>query len=615
MTTVATAVKKKEKILPHEDLNQSVLLWHKVALGAVLAISVFFNFFALDKQDFFEYYYGAAVKSMLTNWHNFFFASFDPGGFLAIDKPPLGFWVQVLSARLFGFSVFSVLLPEAIAGVLAVALIFHLVRRIFGPLAGLIAALVLALSPISVVTNRNDLIDSLLVLTLLLAVWMVSKAAETGQLRWLCLSAVMVGLGFNIKYLQAYMVVPALGLVYLLGTSVRWRTKLGHLALALVILLLLSLSWATIVDLTPASQRPHINSIATDSELGLAFGYNGTFRLNADSQVVNNWAWEIGRPGVTRFFEQPVSGQISWLLPLVLLSLLVLAGHRKWHLPLNRQQQALVLWGTWLFTMLVFFSTAHFFHLYYLSMLSPAIAALSGAGVVTMWQNYVHRGWRGWLLPYALLMTGLAQVYFLTPFPKWSIILTISVIVLYAHIELTLVIMRWRFQPQLRRVAMIIAGLGLLGLLLAPMVWIVIPIRQPGRAFPMAGPPERLTHLSSIPVDPVLVDYLLAHKGKATFLFATVYSEEAAPFIMDTGLPFMALGGYNGGRSYLTRDQLIQQINQGIVRFFLLPWSRDPAVYWVITHCAIVPGNHWQSHNAASYIVDELPLYDCARHT
>ena len=219
MTTIASAVRNKEKVLPHKDINQSLLAWHKVALCVVLAISAFFNFFALDRQDFFEYYYGAAVKSMLTGWHNFFFASFDPGGFLAIDKPPLGFWIQALSARLFGFSMFSVLLPEALAGVLSVALIFHLVRRIFGSLAGLIAALVLAISPISVVTNRNNIVDSLLILTLLLAVWMVSKAAETGRLRWLCLCAVMVGLGFNIKYLQAYMVVPALGLAYLLGAS------------------------------------------------------------------------------------------------------------------------------------------------------------------------------------------------------------------------------------------------------------------------------------------------------------------------------------------------------------------------------------------------------------
>lgn len=233
MTIIASAVEQKKEILPGKDLNQGMLLWHKVALGAMLAISVFLNFFALDKQDFFEYYYGAAVKSMLTSWHNFFFVSFDPGGFLAIDKPPLGFWIQALSARLFGFSTVSVLLPEAIAGVLAVALLFHLVRRIFGPLAGLIAALVLAVSPISVVTNRNNIVDSLLTLTLLLAVWAVSKATETGRLRWLCLCAVLVALGFNIKYLQAYMVIPALVLPYLLGASASWRKKFCQLALAL----------------------------------------------------------------------------------------------------------------------------------------------------------------------------------------------------------------------------------------------------------------------------------------------------------------------------------------------------------------------------------------------
>lgn len=614
MTITATMVKKKKKLLPCEELNQPIVLWHKVALGSVLAISVFFNFFALDKQDFFEYYYGAAVKSMLTSWHNFFFVSFDPGGFLAIDKPPLGFWIQALSARLFGFSTFSVLLPEAIAGVLAGVLIFYLVHRIFGPLAGLIAALVLAVSPISVVTNRNNVVDSLLILILLLAAWMVSKAAETGRLRWLCVCAILVGLGFNIKYLQAYMVLPAFGLVYLLGARLRGWIKLSHLAIALVILLLLSFSWATIVDLTPASQRPQIDSIATNSEVNLAFGYNGTFRMNADNHVVDVWAWEIGRPGATRFLEEPVAGQISWLLPFALLSVLVLAWRGKWHLPLNRQQQTLVLWGTWLFTMLIFFSNAHFFHLYYLSMLSPAIAALSGAGVVMMWQDYVNRSWRGWLLPYALLMTSLAQVYFLTPFPQWSNVLSVSVIGLYAHIEFMLVVMRRHYQAQLRKTATIIASLGLLGLLLAPMVWISIPIRQPGREFPMAGPPAQWTHISPIPVDPVLVDYLLAHKGKAKFLFATWYEEEAAPFIMDTGQPVMSLGGYNGSRSYLTRNQLIQQIKQGTVRFFLLPLSHDPSVSWVITHCPVVQGKQWQSPNAASYIVDELNLYNCTQH-
>jgi len=333
VTMIESPVREQEQMPLLEGSHQPLLWWHKLALGAVLAISAFFNFFALARQDFFEYYYAAAIKSMLISWHNFFFVSFDPAGFLALDKPPLGFWMQVLSARLFGFSAFSILLPEALAGVLAVALVFQLVRRAFGPLAGLIAALVLALSPISVVTNRNNIIDSLLVLTVLLAAWAVSKAAESGRCRWLCLCAVLLGLGFNIKFLQAYLVVPAFGLVYLLGAPVRWRTRLGHLALALGVLLLVSLCWATIVDLTPASQRPYVDSSPINSELDLAFGYNGSFRLTADSSVVDNWAWEIGRPGIMRFFEQPVAGQSSWLVPLALLSLLALSWQRWWRLP------------------------------------------------------------------------------------------------------------------------------------------------------------------------------------------------------------------------------------------------------------------------------------------
>ena len=150
---------------------------------------------------------------MALNWHNFFFAAFDPQGFLAIDKPPLGFWVQVLSTRIFGFSAWSLLLPEALAGVGSVAVLYVLVRRVFGPVAGLIAALALALTPISVVTSRNNTIDSLLVLVLLLAAWALSIAAETGRVRWLVLSALLVGLGFNIKMLEGYLVLPAFVLV------------------------------------------------------------------------------------------------------------------------------------------------------------------------------------------------------------------------------------------------------------------------------------------------------------------------------------------------------------------------------------------------------------------
>ena len=206
-------------------------MWHRLALVGIILISVFMDFYRLG-QNGFGSYYPAAVRSMMDNWHNFFFASYDPGGFVTIDKPPVGFWFEVASARLFGFNSVSMLLPQALAGVFSVFLLYYLVRRHFGVVAGLLAALALAISPISVVTNRNITIDSTLALTLLVGAWAVLRAAETGKLRWLLLSAVMVGIGFNIKMLEAYLVVPAYGLLYLLAAPKSIWKRVGHLALA-----------------------------------------------------------------------------------------------------------------------------------------------------------------------------------------------------------------------------------------------------------------------------------------------------------------------------------------------------------------------------------------------
>ena len=158
------------------DETKQPQLWHRIALGVILLVSAFLNVFQLNQEGYANLYYAATVKSMLANFHNYFFVSFDPGGFVSVDKPPVGFWIQAASAKIFGFSGLSILLPEAMAGVLSVALLYYLVRRRFGPVAGLIAALALAISPISVVTNRNNTIDSLLVLTLLLAARTVSLA-------------------------------------------------------------------------------------------------------------------------------------------------------------------------------------------------------------------------------------------------------------------------------------------------------------------------------------------------------------------------------------------------------------------------------------------------------
>ena len=263
----------KEQPLPQRFPN-----WHRLALVGIVLISVFMDFYRLG-QNGFGTYYPAAVRSMMDNWHNFFFAAYDPGGFVTIDKPPVGFWFEVASAKIFGFSSVSILLPQALAGVLSVLLLYYLVRRHFGVVAGLFAALALAITPISVVTNRNTTIDSILCLTLLVGAWAVLRAAETGKLRWLLLSAVIVGIGFNIKMLEAYLVVPAYGLLYLLAAPRSIWKRIGHLALAGLVLLVVSFSWVEVVDLTPASQRPYVDSTQDNSELSLAIGYNGLERL------------------------------------------------------------------------------------------------------------------------------------------------------------------------------------------------------------------------------------------------------------------------------------------------------------------------------------------------
>src|SRR5918912_3004779 len=143
---------------------------HQIALATILILSAFLNLFQLTSQGYGNTYYAAAVKDMLTSWHNFFFVSFD-AGFVSVDKPPLGLWVQAASAWLFGFSGLSLLLPQAIAGVLSVALLYHLVRRTFGSVAGLVAALALAATPVAVAVERTNNADGLLTLTVLVAAW------------------------------------------------------------------------------------------------------------------------------------------------------------------------------------------------------------------------------------------------------------------------------------------------------------------------------------------------------------------------------------------------------------------------------------------------------------
>ncbi len=266
----------------------------KAALAAIVMLSALFNFVNLGMEGYSNQYYAAAVKSMTLSWKNFFFVALDPAGFVSVDKPPLGYWLQAIAAKLFGFSGWSILLPQALAGVLSVLLIYHLVKKSFGTGAGLIAALCLAVTPVFVAVSRNNTVDNLLVLTLLLACWAISIAAEKGKLSYLILSMVLVGIGFNIKMLQAYMILPAFYVLYLFSSTISIKKRIVQLLAGTAVLLAVSLAWALAVDFTPAADRPYVGSSTNNTVMELIIGHNGAERLGG---IFNLFGAGQGRDG------------------------------------------------------------------------------------------------------------------------------------------------------------------------------------------------------------------------------------------------------------------------------------------------------------------------------
>ncbi|HCL4560170.1 glycosyltransferase family 39 protein [Clostridium botulinum] len=255
-----------------------------IALSLILILSLILNLANLNIEGYANQYYAAGVKSMTLSLKNFFFISFDPASFVSIDKPPLGFWIQAIFAKIFGFSGWSIILPQAIAGVVSVGLIYVIVKRSFGTAAGLISAICLAGTPVFVAVSRNNTCDNLLVLTLLLACLVLSKAAEKGKLKYLLISLAIIGIGFNIKMLQAYMIIPAIYITYLLSNAVSFKKRIVHLMAGTIILILVSLSWAFIVDLIPEGNRPYVGSSTNNSVMELIIGHNGLERLGIGSK-------------------------------------------------------------------------------------------------------------------------------------------------------------------------------------------------------------------------------------------------------------------------------------------------------------------------------------------
>ncbi|MEJ8649495.1 glycosyltransferase family 39 protein [Streptomyces sp. MS1.AVA.3] len=372
----------------------------------LLLVTAVLYLWSLSASGYANQFYSAAVQAGSESWKAFFFGSSDAANSITVDKPPAALWPMALSVRLFGLGSWAILVPEALMGVATVGVLYGAVRRRFGAGAGLLAGGALAMTPVAALMFRFNNPDALLCLLMVCAIAAVLRALDDGRTKWLLLAGVCFGLGFLTKTLQAWLILPALAVVYVCCAPVALRRRFGQLLLGGLAIVVSGGWWVALVELWPASSRPYVGGSQHNSFLELTFGYNGFGRITG--KETGSVGGGGGRPGggggggwgetgITRLFSSDMGGQIAWLLPAAVI--LLVAG--VWVLRRARrataaeqagQRAEFLVWGGALLTTFATFSfMSGIFHQYYNIALAPYIAALVGMGAALLWR----RGGRG----------------------------------------------------------------------------------------------------------------------------------------------------------------------------------------------------------------------------
>jgi 4-amino-4-deoxy-L-arabinose transferase-like glycosyltransferase len=574
-------------------------------LVGLLVIAAALDGWALDRNGWANEYYSAAVRSMASSWHAFLYGSFDPSGVMTVDKPPLALWVQALSVRVFGFHGLSVLVPQALMGVATVALVYDLVRRRWGRVAGFVGGLVLALTPIAVAVSRHNNPDALLVLCSAAAVWCVVRALEDGRTRWLVVAGACVGLGFEAKMGAALLVAPALAAAWL------WVAPRGRLAAVRQLgaggaaLVAVGGAWPLLVALTPAADRPWVAGTSDNSIWSLILGYNGLGRLDGQAGgpgggmggAAGGGAGPFGGDaGPLRLLDASLGGQAGWLLGVALVGgvAILLASRLRRTDP--RTGWLVAVGGAGLTTAVAFSFAEGIFHPYYVSLLAPFAAALVGATAGALHRGEVDVPVVGGLAVAAGVACELVVLRATDAGLAWLgpvlVVAAIAVIVVLAATEDR----RWRG-------AALAAALGLL--LLAPVSWAVQTLgHATNGTFPAGGPasasagglggPRAGRSALRPPGTPAtapgvggparggfggggpfggdtaslarVVRYARTHGGGT---IAVSSQMGAAPQVVSTGADVAALGGFSGRETEVSIAWLADTVRAGRVRWVL----------------------------------------------
>ena len=641
--------------------------WARPALVVLLLGTGVLYVWGLGESGWANSFYSAAVQAGSESWKAFFFGSSDAASSITVDKTPLALWPMALSVRLFGLSSWSILLPQALAGVATVALLHRTVRRTTGSAAaGLIAGTVMALTPVAVLMFRFNNPDALLTLLLVGAAAATlrgieaTRTAHAHPARWLALGGALVGLAFLTKMMQAFLVLPALALAYVLCAQTSWGRKLGHLLVAFGSMILAGGWWIAIVELWPAASRPYIGGSQTNSILELTLGYNGLGRLsgNEAGAVVRGGAAaaggnQWGSTGLLRLFGTDIGGQIAWLMP----AAFVLGAAALWFA--RRQlavRAAIVLWMTWLLvTALTFSLMAGIFHAYYAVALAPAVAALLGIGATVLWQHRRSYVASGLLAATVALTAGLAWVLLdrspdYLPWLKWAV----------AALGLVAALMLAGVAHLPRRVGLAAAGLALVASLAGPAAYAVTTASTPHTgSIPSAGPavttggtggpggqggpggggrggppPGQATGQAAGQATGQVAGQAAGRTGGAggaggllegstpsaaltaklqqdatsyTWAAAAVGANTAAGYQLASELPVMPIGGFNGSDPSPTLAQFEQYVADGEVHWFIAGGDgRGPGASGEGSSAI----SEWVTANFDGTTVDGITLYD-----
>lgn len=633
--------------------------WARPALLGVAAVATVLYAWSLPANGF-AAYYSSAVKSMASSWEALFFGAFDPNATIALDKLPGAFVPQAVSVWLFGPYPWAMALPQVIYGLVCVLVMYRVVRLWAGPKAGLLAAVIFAFAPLLISMFGHPMEDGALTVCTVLAVDACQRAIRSGRLRPLLLAGFWVGVGFQAKMLQSWVVLPALAIAYLLAAKVRPGRRVKHLLAAFAITVAVSFSWTAAMSLAPADSRPYADGTTNNSVWSMVVGYNGLERFGihvpGSVSTLGDTAQQQNPSSSDEQALTPEQGellmlryltQLAWLLPLLLMSLGY--GLSRWRRQDRLRNAGYAMWTTWFVVHAVVFGVVGIPHTAYLAALIPAVAALCAVGTQEAWRAYVARrkGTR-WVLPVTLLVQGLVAAG-LAGVADYLPVLVPAILVLTAGSVVALVVGLFR---RLSR-KLLTRGLaaGLAAALVAPVAWSfsVLDQRNGGTAFEAeAGPigPKASAAFEELMVNFVgqpavnaiqdvppeltvpqrqLLDYVNEHRDGARFPFVTDSWVVASRYLIATDESPLAMAGFAGSSPFPSLAEAKELVATDQVRFFVLtgvygmgdgnPSDESEAIAsWVRDTCREVPQDTYRPGGAKIPVTDptaEAVLYKC----